>query len=1048
MQYEYTNAKLASIPLSLLLIVSALFGFVLLVPLNAAHAASPAVTLSASSATVGSSVIFSGTGFASGKALAITSAVSSTTIPWLTLGGCGTTNGGTAGRNSLIVANCLTTGANGDFQAKITVPALPGGPETITIYDGTNTVTTTLTITASLVLCSDLTVFAPATCPTGPDNDVVSSVYSETKNTYNFVVSGFGSGESVSFASSLFQSSFSPTCTTGSALNTYGVCNAAALPSQTFVWADASGGAHSITATGATTGLTASDSITMKPWVAFYNSQAGLTTFSFVGTAPTSVLVEGHGFASSATIAANTVTIGGVTTSHSAISTDSYGNFGAGGGNHVVLAPGSGVPYGPVSVVIAGTTFNYANGNIEQGSFGGAALLGVGNSNGGVLLSSALGNAQSTAIGYLDSTTHTFGDTPAFFLVGAAAGNAITVSVANLPGVTVGAATNTIEKANGAVPDGNGAWFSSTSAGSIGNEVAGTYTVGFTTGTVLNVLSPSYTTTPSVSLGFDTGTCSSTNYILQLCSASTSNDNAVASSAISGNMFAASTTVTVTSGGNTLLTATTGANGAFAGALTQTGGVYPAIDLAQGTWTATASDGTNTGTDTFAIVPIVDLTGASALTVVTGTPGTTTNLRTGSNFGVHGLMANTAYTINWGMIGTTGAQSLGTFTSTATGGIPVPGVQFTIPPGPAGNHLITIVAGTTDALFGVVRSDRPSTAGPTSQYGDMVFVEQVLGTIIPTVANVGQTVTLSGSGLSASTAYETTITSVTGNAGATGQIFSTFTTDASGNIPASTTLAIPAMATGYVNGAFVGCLSATYFEQATSYNVHFSTASEYPGTQDGQALFVLSGQASLNSTSEPAGHNAVLTATGLGNQCTYDIIFNYAVNPQATAFTGQVVGAFVTSTVGAGSATFTIPSTAAAGSYTIQLARVGTALLGILNIPDTLTVTTAAGACTSTTCFSAGTPTQTTSGIFQVLQVPFTNSASGSVTGIVYAVVHNAAGQTVYYTTATITPAGGAQTTATLVLSGLPHGTYSVTYFVTSTAGVAISSTGTTSVTL
>jgi hypothetical protein len=62
--------------------------------------------------------------------------------------------------------------------------------------------------------------------------------------------------------------------------------------------------------------------------------------------------------------------------------------------------------------------------------------------------------------------------------------------------------------------------------------------------------------------------------------------------------------------------------------------------------------------------------------------------------------------------------------------------------------------------------------------------------------------------------------------------------------------------------------------------------------------------------------------------------------------------------------------------------------------------------------------------------------------------VHNSAGQTVYYTTATITVAAGGSATAYDVIAGLPSGTYSVTIFAVSTSGTAISTSSTVTVTI
>jgi len=96
----------------------------------------------------------------------------------------------------------------------------------------------------------------------------------------------------------------------------------------------------------------------------------------------------------------------------------------------------------------------------------------------------------------------------------------------------------------------------------------------------------------------------------------------------------------------------------------------------------------------------------------------------------------------------------------------------------------------------------------------------------------------------------------------------------------------------------------------------------------------------------------------------------------------------------------------------------------------------------------ANAPNEQTVGANKAIIAAFTNNSNAQQTAVIYAVIHNAAGQTVAYTTATISPAAGATATGTLVLFGLAPGTYSATVFVTSTGGVAISSTSTVSVTI
>jgi len=1092
MQNVYANAKLASIPLTLLLVVAGLFGFVLLMPLNAAHAAGPTITVSPTTATVHTGITIAGTGFSTDSAVQITTAVAasgstgSVTVPWLSQGGCGTTNGGTSGTDSLVdaagtYANCLVTDATGSFVVTVSLPPLPGGPETISVQDSASpahTATASITVTPSMLLCtvnSDSANFVKCTNNSVTDH-VFGSGYPETSTgTFFELINGFGQADSITLSSSVYPSSgfTAPTCTT----NNVGQCQI----TDGFIVADAVGGTHSIIATGGS-GLTASAPFVILPWVNFYNGPTGATTYSFSGNAPTSILIEGHGFASSTTIAANSITIGGVTTTHSSIKTDSHGAFGAGANNQLVVSPVAGVPFGPVSVVVEGTTFNYANHNINQGANGADNIRPSPGHNaprlGGVLISSVPNAGLSgTGVGLLDATTHYQGDGVGIFGYGfvnpnvnptsgvacaaANAGGAVTPSLTNLPGITaIAGRGGTIQNT---VPDCNGAVFYDLDTGGLyGPEAQGSYQVTFSQAGnhPSNIVSPSYTAAATLWLNqFDTGLstgiiytppspatggttqgwCDNAPYLNPAC------EETNMPNVIQAEFFAASSTVTVSVGGNTLATCSTNANGEC---LTNTI-TNSALDLAAGTWTATASDGTNSATDTFVVDSIITGPGFGGSALTTHGPakaGTFTTLLTTAAYGVHGLMPNTVYNVNWGLLGATGTQTVGTFTSTATGGIPVPGVQIQIPAGTVGDHVITLVQAGSDYLLANSFGEEFSAAGPLTIYGDTVFQEQVNVNVLPSVANVGGSITLSGTGLEASTSYEVTIDNTLGPQN--GQILGSFTTDASGNIPASIAVVFPADA---ATAAGCGTIN-TYPEQASTYYVHTQTASQYgtPGS-DGNGIIVLAADAKVNMTSAPAGHAVVLTANGLCSPGTYNVVFNYAENSQANGYTGTVIGAFTTDSSGSGTVTVTIPSSASAGAYPLQLVRLAptSTQLGVLSVPPTLTVSTVGtSSCQSTSCLTAtGPATQTTISGQPALAVTFTNSANAQVTGIVYAVVHNAAGQTVYYTTATITPAAGGTATAYLVLAGLPSGTYSVSYFAINSAGVAISASGTSSVT-
>src|SRR5208282_4900396 len=119
-QHITPNNKLASLGTIGLLFLAGITGMVFLLPFSNVHAAAPAVSLStissgaltaATAGTVGSTLVVTGTGFAPASAITITTAVGSTTVPWLNTGtGCATTNGGISTTStpvaSLVVSNC------------------------------------------------------------------------------------------------------------------------------------------------------------------------------------------------------------------------------------------------------------------------------------------------------------------------------------------------------------------------------------------------------------------------------------------------------------------------------------------------------------------------------------------------------------------------------------------------------------------------------------------------------------------------------------------------------------------------------------------------------------------------------------------------------------------------------------------------------------------------------------------------------------------------------------------------------------------------------
>jgi hypothetical protein len=90
-----------------------------------------------------------------------------------------------------------------------------------------------------------------------------------------------------------------------------------------------------------------------------------------------------------------------------------------------------------------------------------------------------------------------------------------------------------------------------------------------------------------------------------------------------------------------------------------------------------------------------------------------------------------------------------------------------------------------------------------------------------------------------------------------------------------------------------------------------------------------------------------------------------------------------------------------------------------------------------------GTPTVVTLGPLRAAEVTLDNHLGVSVLGIAIMVIHNALGQTIYYSTATLNLTRGSFATAYIVEAGIPTGVYNATIFAFSAGGVAVSNSTT-----
>jgi hypothetical protein len=555
-----------------------------------------------------------------------------------------------------------------------------------------------------------------------------------------------------------------------------------------------------------------------------------------------------------------------------------------------------------------------------------------------------------------------------------------------------------------------------------------------------NILGASFTITPWDSIG-GTGTV----------------DYTTTAQTITVHGFSATEGVTATIGGTALTLSpacTTGATGTA----TCTTGANAVPDLASGAQATVATGSLSALSVTTpgglgGITYVPNVSGAGALSLNGGAPGTTTILRTGTTYGPHGLAASTAYNIEWNSNG--GSTQVGTFTSTATGAVPIPGVQFTVPSDAAGYHTLDIQAAGNSAIYGsTIAGDTTPTVSSslTSQYGDLVFSLTGLLSATPGVATIGQPETLGGGGLSAGTTYVIALGNGAGTVLTSAPALGTFTATSTGQIPAGTAITLADTATVTETGTvmYMSVQSAAHFGTTTS--------------SDAYAKFVLAASGFSNMTSAPDGHGVTFAGHGLNaGGAIYDLVFNYVASPlSSTSYSGTTVGVLAPNSVGAGSITWNVPATAASGTYTVQLvvATQGGTCPGVtcglvvgsavLDQPISFTVgSVSSTSCNTTSCMTpSGTPAQSTQGAYTGVSSSFTNNSNAPLTAFVYAVVHNALGQTVDISTATVTASAGGSVSAFNALFGLAPGTYSVTLFVTSNAGTAISGASTVSVTI
>jgi len=1073
---SYTS-KITSGTILALLAVSG-FAVLLAVPINTAKAVttgSGIISLSQSSGVpvwnsyymdFGDWITVTGTGFPSSQDnIQIVMIPSTTSVTATVANDCVTNDICDLGSNTLDNTNTgaflpslegdnwgtVMSDANGWFKAQFATPVIQGGSYIVyAIYPTStgNVVTTSVpfTVKAAIDVVSD---FTGATNGGVGDAIQLSGV-------------GFNNAEQLqAIPSSFFTNPAHPLIVTGNTpgedegafdsgpetTNPFPVsCTAANGP---YCVGSLVGGSHSVTVLGLSSGTSVSQPFIINPTLFFTDPTCTFATYSIDTAAGAKVCVSGSGFAKSATVAlSGSVTIGGVSTIHGEIDSDVNGHF----SNVVItLAQSSGV--GLLNIVLGGTTFNYANGNIFQPN---ANLF---DDLAGILVGSHAGQGAITT--FPEGTSRRVGQTGAFIGFGYNAG----LTYANTgPFILKDTNLNPYPFLTPVAGLGGNA------LDTFGTDTNGVFMYLYTTPTLQQfkftlhdntAANPSpdstYTITPDMRL--ETHIASAGDSV-ELASGSHGGFDSSAGLTTYGATTTPSGSLTVYLNGNLWDSCSTNAElcdemlgfPAHAQITWPLGQLYypadlmdlgaPGItstDLPQGSYNvnitgsykgdwafARFKDPNDPAAGTYTQLTIDPIALKGALSIDTGSAGTVVALVSGAidspNPGIHGLAANTQYKIMWD----TNTQ-LGTFTSTGNGQVPV-GTQFTVPAGTSGVHVVDIqTTSGTSAIWGQIEDQQDT------QFDWLTFTLTTSLVVTPSIGTGGSVMTLSGNGLPASTLLYLTVCGNFGNYGPSGVSFASFTSTNTGSVPANVTFTLPQMSSpGPETGALV---------QWSITDNHGCTDTGFKGL----AKFAYQATMSLSSTVGPTGTTVTASANGLGSGFLYDIVFNYApVSTNPSAYTGTILGVILANTLGQGSAQITIPSSAAAGTYQIGLVSTCppncnpfiSASASVLNQIPTFTVG-GAQICTTSACQFAinGTPTVTNG----FLSVTYTNPGTSQVTGVIIVSVQNALGQTVYITTATINPAAGQSATGLADLALLPSGTYTANVFVISLSGGSIS---------
>lgn len=278
-------------------------------------------------------------------------------------------------------------------------------------------------------------------------------------------------------------------------------------------------------------------------------------------------------------------------------------------------------------------------------------------------------------------------------------------------------------------------------------------------------------------------------------------------------------------------------------------------------------------------------------------------------------------------------------------------------------------------------------------------------TIAPKVGNVGEKVTIQGSGLLKSKSYEVNFD---------GRRVATFTTNARGGIPQRASFIVPETPAVGKKG-----------EMGTKFEVKVLTKGKK--NPEASAVFELQAEITIDALTAYLGQSIKAAAHGLLPNETYQVVM------LSTFYHAFPAGILETDAKGSGSTTFVVPGYLGPGIYRVDLMHKAEGYPATQS-PPTLPILGY-----SPNALVAGQPKPSPTAKPGTLLIPFTNTTPTLLMPVVYAIIQTEKKRPLQITSSVVSLQPESTNEAVISFSHLPKGKYIINCFATTGSGHIVS---------